>query len=173
MSLSRPWTPDLGPVGKAITRAQQLIDAHSGSTSVLIKNKNNDSAAAEAEEEEIEEEITADITKPCPCKGFCLKKLMTEGKHNYGKAVEKISTARKEVTQSGYNTKAETKETMRTKFAATIVGTSDTGRNIHNFSFGGVDNMCRDAWATVYGVKPGMLDTLSAELKRGSYSFNI
>ena len=41
MSLSRTWTPDLGPVGKAITRALQLIDAHSGSTSVLIKNKNN------------------------------------------------------------------------------------------------------------------------------------
>lgn len=122
-----------------------------------------------AEEEENKVIITA-IDKPCRCGHFCLKRLKSSP-NNYENAVSMVRKGRCEIIQQGFNSLSEQKDTLRSKFKASIISTDARGRNKHNFSVGEgeskINDVCREAWARFHGVGVHTVDKLGKEFKSG------
>lgn len=120
------------------------------------------------------QKIKADIDKPCKCaRRNCLSSLK-ESTLDYTKAVCTILDARGNALQKGHNDKGRQRDALRSAFGSSITGIDKSGRTQHNFSIGGVQGLCREAFARAHGVSTNVIDSIASERKRGMtyfYSF--
>ena len=121
-------------------------------------------------DEEADEKIRKSIDAPCRCGKSCLRNLKTSP-NNYEQAISIVKAGRCEALQKGFNTLAQQKDAIRSKFKKTITSTDKHERYTHNFSVGEgeseVNNVCREAFARFHGVTVHAVDALSKECKEG------
>ena len=107
--------------------------------------------------------MKADIDKPCKCaRRNCLSSLK-ESTLDYTKAVCTILDARGNALQKGHNDKGRQRDALRSAFGSSITGIDKSGRTQHNFSIGGVQGLCREAFAGAHGVSTNVIDSIASE----------